>query len=123
MDWSIVIVIATYLYCSVKVQYMIYSNVLVFVGRVKPVVAEFNSGWRQGVAALQGDSMRACSNLQRGTLLLQRALATLVQEHRSLTQLLARPPFAANREVQQARDSLINAQQLIVEIKKFKLAF
>lgn len=87
--------------------------------KVVPLVRLFSQSWRKAVELLHNEVMQCFSNFRTGTLVLQRALETLITAHHTFNRVLAHQAF----QHLNIKQDIVNSHHLIVEAKKYKPTF
>lgn len=87
--------------------------------KVVPLVRSFSSTWRKSVERLNNEVMQCFTNFRTGTVVLQRALETLITAHHTFNRILAHQAF----QHLNIKGDIVNSHHLIVEAKKYKPTF
>ncbi|MCL4130164.1 UNVERIFIED_CONTAM: hypothetical protein GTU68_007377 [Idotea baltica] len=95
------------------------TNLKSYEHKIGPLSKNFNSTWRKSIESLNNEVMQCFSNFRTGTLVLQRALETLITAHHSFNRILSHASFAHLN----LKTDIVNSHHLIVEAKKYKPTF
>ncbi|XP_045132398.1 vacuolar protein sorting-associated protein 52 homolog isoform X2 [Portunus trituberculatus] len=87
--------------------------------KVVPLVRSFSSTWKKSVERLNNEVMQCFTNFRTGTVVLQRALETLITAHHTFNRTLAHAAFHHLN----IKADIVNSHHLIVEAKKYKPTF
>ncbi|KAK4328680.1 hypothetical protein Pmani_000927 [Petrolisthes manimaculis] len=87
--------------------------------KVVPLVRSFSVTWKKSVERLNNEVMQCFTNFRTGTLVLQRALETLITAHHTFNRILTNPAFHHLN----IKADIVNSHHLIVEAKKYKPTF
>ena len=109
----VVILILNDYYVQITKPFLFFSE------KVIPLVRSFSSTWKKSVERLNNEVMQCFTNFRTGTVVLQRALETLITAHHTFNRTLAHSAFHHLN----IKADIVNSHHLIVEAKKYKPTF
>lgn len=95
------------------------SNLKSYENRVGPLSKNFCTTWKKSIESLNNEVMQCFTNFKTGTLVLQRALETLIAAHHSFNRILSHSAFSHLN----LKANIVSSHHLIVEAKKYKPTF
>jgi hypothetical protein len=102
------------------------------LGKITQIIRAFSAGnplfiinfyyslcldWKRSIESINTEILRSFTNLKNGTNILQTAFGQFVNYYQRFVKIVSHEAFAEN---QQVKSEVVDSQQIIAELKKYK---